>query len=101
MFEEIDPALRAWVGRQRLHLAARFRDDAVRAVPLVDDSGGEYEIWVIMAERDPVTVHASDPRTRAHWFRGGALPEVSSLLDGALAEVDGWIRRAGRTRSVY
>ncbi len=101
MFQEIDPALKAWASRQRLHLATRFRDDEVRAFAVVDDAGGEYDIWVTMVERDPVTVHAWDHDSKAHWRAGGQPSDVDRLLSAALAEVDGWIQHRGRTRSVY
>ncbi len=101
MFEAIDPALQAWANRERLHLATRYRDDEVRAFAVVDDAGGEYDIWVTMAQADPVTVHAWDRESKARWMAGGRPPDVDRLLSAALAEIDAWIRRRGRTRSVY
>jgi hypothetical protein len=89
MFDDVDPAVRAWSARTGHAVFTKYRDDEVRSWSVVDPDGTKYQMWLGVPKDGRISVHAWD-FGRRQWVTECALADVESALDDALDQVNGW-----------
>ena len=93
----VDTLLKEFCDRYGLHVHTRYRDEEVRSISVVDDSGVRYQIWLDDSTSDLV-VKTSDNRSKSY----SAFSTESGLahaLENAYNAVLAWIEAAGNTRT--
>ncbi|MCA1790201.1 MAG: hypothetical protein LC667_10180 [Thioalkalivibrio sp.] len=90
MYEQFDGALRSWANTRALHVATKYRDEEVRSIELVNQTGKRAEIWLSLTTAGAgVTVHAWDFESR-RWSRSASAGSLAAELENAYAEVQRW-----------
>jgi hypothetical protein len=98
-YVEIDPILDAWTRRNGLHVFMQYRDEEVRSVHIVDDTGDEYQLWLTpLALEHNWTVAVTNNKGK-HLDVSARADELESALEKALTAVNRWITEAGHTRT--
>ena len=97
-FEDLDEMLTAWARRHGLHVSTEYKDEEVRSVAIVDDSGCEYQLWLDLLPPDRVKVTAWDYKNRRQTqiCEQSELPEALEFVYGS---VEQWICDDGHTRT--
>lgn len=98
-YSNVDPVLHQWARRHGLHVASLYRDDEVRSVAVVDDSGGEYQIFLTPPDAAGRLTVTASTRRRPRVDIEANLASLESALEQAYRLVEGWISAAGHTRS--
>ncbi|MBW3625823.1 MAG: hypothetical protein KY468_20715 [Armatimonadetes bacterium] len=99
-FEAVDQILTPWAMRHGLLIGTEFKDTEVRTANVVDDSGGEYVIWLADAA-DPmggIEVCVWDKVDPAVTFHA-QMDNLDEVLEEAYLFVESQIRQSGHTRT--
>ena len=98
-YVEIDPILYAWARENGLYVSTHYRDEEVRSVPIVDDAGDEYQLWLTRPDAlGELTVSVSDNRGKLSEVRTRT-DDLETALKKAMSAVNRWIAEAGHTRT--
>lgn len=87
-FAELDPILEDWSRERRIPLSTEYKDEEVRSFQLVDQTGGQYQIWIDV-ERG-LTVSVWDFGKKRHDFSAD-LGSLRERLDDALNLARSWM----------
>ena len=98
-YAEIDKVLTPWSQRHGLHVSTKHRDEEVRSIDVVDDTGSRYQIWLADAlEAAKVKVSAWDYKDKKKTVASN-LPDLEQVLEAIYSEVMVWVIQAGHTRT--
>lgn len=80
-------------GKKYLQFHTQYKDDVVRSVPVVDEAGREFQVWIEPRGRTFI-VHASN-NEKMDWKRAWASNplapgSIADALDQALAAIEHW-----------
>jgi hypothetical protein len=107
-FNEIDPILDDWLPKYGLTVYKVNKDDSVRSIYIIDDSGISYQIWIEKNEKNNNYI------VKAHWDLGkkinrksvtkswektSKVEQLFDTLDRAYKEVNNWIISNGSSRN--
>jgi hypothetical protein len=120
-FNEIDPILNDWLPKYGLTVYKVYKDDSVRSIYIIDDSGISYQIWI---EKDDsgksyqIWIEKNEKNNnyivKAHWDLGkkinrksvtkswektSKVEQLFDTLDRAYKEVNNWIISNGSSRN--
>jgi len=97
-FRTVDEVLLPWARSHGLYVSTEYKDEEVRSIAIVDDSGSEYQMWLTLTPDGGVTVHAWD-YAELRVFEGCEMGELPTTLETVYRSVEQWIARAGHTRT--
>lgn len=99
---DLDPVIYPWSKKFGLHIYTFMRDDEIRAMDIVDDSGDIYQLSIIPlgGENQTVGVNLWDKKKEHAEYRT-SLPLLHACLDDAYGKVLEWIKTRGHSRTVY
>ena len=101
-YADLDPVIYPWSKKFGLHIYTFIRDDEIRSMDIVDDSGDIYKLHIFPADKEnqSVSVGIWDGKNK-HAEYQTSLPLLETCLDDAYAKVSEWINSRGHTRTIY
>jgi len=98
-YSALDPILEAWARRHGLFVSKSYKGDDVRSVLIVDDAGGEYQLWLTIPDpKGQLTVTVAKAMLARADFET-RIEDLSAALEEAYRRVETWISAAGHTRT--
>jgi hypothetical protein len=100
-YSTIDAAVPVWLATRGLHMFTESREEEVRSVFVVDDTGTTFQIWFDHVG-SAIEVHAGDPADgRRRWAKTIQAADLPNALDEVWSVVSTWIHELGHTRTPY
>ena len=99
---KIDKIVKAWAPNYGLNLQTIYKDENVRSIAVVDDSGNVYQIWIEQLKRGRVRVSSSNNlsgKKSKNWTRKTRISKLDRALDRAYDKVSDWIQKSGNSRN--
>lgn len=118
-YSDIDPILLPWAAKRSLQVATSCKDEEIRTIIVVDDSGDTYHLYAVpnpkdtnypdsalatvgvsLSKRGDKKYHAFyRERIRFTFEQTVSLNQISSALDAVWKKLHDWITEAGHTRT--
>jgi 4-amino-4-deoxy-L-arabinose transferase-like glycosyltransferase len=102
-YAAVDKILTPWLKRHGLHVYTMHREDEVRAIDVVDDTGERYGIAISPPdESGKVRVFAWNYKRRRQSKRKeyeSTLRDLEWMLEEAYAQIVEWVSQEGHTRT--
>ena len=103
-YQSIDEIIEEWLPKYGLILFKEYKDEAVRAIPVIDNSGDKYEISLSLVENDNIEVVAhglKEGKQGQTWRIISDKNQLTEDLNRAYSQIDEWIRNKGHNRTWY
>lgn len=103
-YEHIDKVLDDWLPKYGLTVYKEYKDEPVRAISVVDDTGDRSCIWLTSDANNKIKVSAHDPtqgKKGQSWQTTTDKNNLTETLDKAYMQIDKWIKDKGHKRTWY
>jgi hypothetical protein len=107
-YSQIDPVLFPWAKTHGLHVYTKCRDDEIRSIEIVDDTGDCYALGTMPNDDGLVEVWVSEKRVAGRPLVSGKFKtqsfttpvgELEQILESAYRQAEIWISERGHTRT--
>jgi len=99
----IDRLVQEWAKKVGLHPQYNYKDEKVRSLSVVDDTGNTYQIWIetIKWRRLKVsTTNNISGRKRKYWSKKCKISKLTQVLFETYGVTENWILESGNTRTI-
>ena len=100
---KIDRIVNDWSNKVGLHTQNKYKDEQVRSLNLVDDSGNKYQIWIETLKWRRLKINATNNlsgRKRKYWNKKCKASNLTKVLFEAYGVTEQWILESGNTRTI-
>ncbi len=99
----INQIIENWAQKVGLILQQEYKDEKVRSLKVMDDSGNTHQIWIESLKWRRLKVNVSNNkngRQRKFWSKKCKVSNLTKVLFEAYGVVEQWISDSGNTRTI-
>ena len=105
-YAQIDKVLDDWLPKYGLTVYKEFKDELVRTISVIDNSGNKYDLWLTPDPNtnNKIEISVNDPSQGKHgqsWRSVTDWNNLTNTLDKAYKTIDNWINAKGHKRTWY
>ena len=103
-FEQIDKVLVDWLPKYGLTVYREYKDEPVRTISVVDNSGDSYSLWLMTCEDGKIQVACLDKsqgKKGERFIIATDLQNLAQTLNGAYQKIENWISIKKHKRTWY
>ena len=100
---KIDRIVKDWANKLGLRAQYEYKDEKMRSLNVVDDSGNSYQIWIETLKWGRLKVSATNNksgRKRRNWNKKCRISNLITVLFEAYGVTEKWISDSGNSRTL-
>lgn len=99
---EVDEVIDRWRGEFGLSLNKEYKGSEIRQLPIIDDEGNKYELWLETTSSNQVVVCAHESFQGIQgcsWKEHVDIADLESSLNQAYRTIQSWMTKNGSRRT--